>query len=66
MADKKEIEIKLSSDNQVNDYELSKEYADKIIKEIMNLKDTRDFVSLKGFLDTRFGKHDYKTINKFL
>ena len=34
MADKKEIEIKLSSDNQVNDYELSKEYADKIIKEI--------------------------------
>ena len=66
MADKKEIEIKLSSDNQVNDYELSKEYADKIIKEITNLKDTRDFVSLKGFLDTRFGKHDYKTINKFL
>ena len=66
MADKKEIEIKLSSDNQVNDYELSKEYADKIIKEIMNLKDTRDFVSLKGFLDTHFGKHDYKAINKFL
>lgn len=66
MADKKEIEIKLSSDNQVNDYELSKEYADKIIKEITNLKGTRDFVSLKGFLDTRFGKHDYKTINKFL